>query len=33
MVKLYYLDMSGNALNLSQRGALEKRFPEARIDY
>ncbi len=28
-VKLYHLDVSGNGLNLSQRAALQTRFPEA----
>ena len=32
-VKLYYLEVGGNDLNLSLRGALEKRFPEAMIKY
>lgn len=30
-VRLYYLDMSSNGLNLSQRAALQTRFPEATI--
>ena len=31
-VKLYHLDVSLNDLTLSQRGALQRRFPEATID-
>jgi uncharacterized protein (TIGR02996 family) len=32
-VKLYYLEVGGNDLNLSLRGALQTRFPEATIKY
>jgi uncharacterized protein (TIGR02996 family) len=31
-LRLYHLDVRGNGLTLSQRHALQERFPEARID-